>query len=369
MSSNFPMQSPSMPGHVGGHSFIRRVWLARAVGLGLGSIAVAGVWWGRDTPTGLWVLLAVYCALWPLLAYRIALHAAKPFAVERRHVLFDSFMGGFLIAAIDFNLLPAVMLLSMLAMNNTAAGGVRLVWPGLVCQLLGMGLSIVLLGFRFDPQITQPIVYASLPMLVIHPMTVGLVLYRLAMQLGEHKKALRALSRTDSLTGLLNRGYWSECLEWSFQQCRRDGPPASLVLLDVDHFKTANDSHGHVLGDEVLRQLAQTLRTGLRAADLVGRYGGDEFCLLLPQTTPEQAHRVLERLALAVSAQRFAEAPQLHISLSIGVAGFSAGLDDSTAWLKAADRALYEAKRRGRDCIVLINEGGGFTPIEGLQAP
>ncbi|MES2821235.1 MAG: diguanylate cyclase [Pseudomonadota bacterium] len=356
------MQSPSTPDRVAGRSFIRRVWLTRALGLGVGSVAVAGVWWGRDTPIGLWALLAVYCYLWPLLAYRIALHAAKPFAVERRHVLFDSFMGGFLIAAIDFNLLPAVMLLSMLAMNNTAAGGARLVLPGLLCQLLGMGLFGVLLGLRFDPQITQQIVYASLPMLVIHPMTVGLVLYRLAMQLGEHKKALRALSRTDALTGLLNRGYWSECLEWSFQLSRRDGPPACLVLIDVDHFKTANDNHGHLLGDEVLRQLAHTLRAGLRAADLVGRYGGDEFCILLPQTTPEQASKVLERLGRAVSTRRFAEAPQLRISLSIGVAGFSAVLDDSTAWLKVADQALYEAKRRGRDCIVLIAEDGSFAP-------
>ncbi|MFZ2320409.1 MAG: GGDEF domain-containing protein, partial [Pseudomonas sp.] len=93
----------------------------------------------------------------------------------------------------------------------------------------------------------------------------------------------------------------------------------------------------------------------LRGADTAGRYGGDEFCVLLPRATQAQAHEVLERVRAAVSALRFAEAEHLQVSLSIGIAGYSPALADTTAWLNAADAALYQAKHQGRNCIVLAD--------------
>ncbi|MBM7060605.1 diguanylate cyclase [Pseudomonas sp. UL073] len=338
-----------------GLSFVRRAFLPRAIGLGVGSFAVAGVLLGQAQPLWLWLLLALYCYAWPFVAYRLAFAARQPYVAEQRHVLFDSLLGGFWIACIGYNVLPTVMFLSMLAMNNTAAGGARFVVRGFLLQLLGMAVAALLLGWRFAPETTPQQVYASIPMLVVHPMTIGLVLYQLAIQLGKHKKALREVSRTDSLTRLFNRGYWKECLQLEFEQCRYLQQTASLALIDVDHFKATNDRHGHIAGDSVLFTVGEQIRACLRSEDLAGRYGGDEFCICLPNTSPDLARDILERLRDQVAALRFKQAPELRVSLSIGIAGYSAQLADATAWLQEADRALYEAKHQGRNRIILAH--------------
>ncbi|UVE18911.1 diguanylate cyclase [Pseudomonas sp. LS44] len=336
-------------------SFVRRAFWPRAIGLGVGFFAVAGVFWGRGEPLWLWGALALYCYVWPLLAYRIAANSHAPYIAEQRHVLIDSLVAGFWIATIQFNVLPTVMLLSMLAMNNTAAGGVRFVALGILLQVLGVGLSVLLLGFGFSPKTTPQQVYASIPMLVVHPMIIGLVLYQLAIQLAKHKKALRELSRIDNLTRLFNRGHWKELLQFEFEQCQQLKQGASLALIDVDHFKSTNDQHGHIAGDMVLRLVGERIAHNLRSEDLAGRYGGDEFCILLPRTSPERAQEILERLRSDVATLQCDEAPNLSLSLSIGIAGYEQHLTDATAWLREADRALYEAKRHGRNRIMLAN--------------
>jgi len=337
-----------------GLSFVRRAFLPRAIGLGAGFFCVAGALRElHQPPLWLWVLLVLYSYVWPLLAYAVALRARLPYVVERRQVLCDSLMGGFWIASIGFNVLPTVIMLSMLAMNNTAAGGGRFVLRGMAMQVLGMILSVLLLGFSFTPQVSQQILYASLPMLVIHPLTIGLVLYQLAIQLGRHKRSLRELSRTDSLTGLLNRGYWREQLRQEFDDCREHGHSASLALIDVDHFKSSNDRYGHLAGDDVLREVGQCIRRNLRLTDIAGRYGGDEFCVLLPDTEAGVAHEVLERLREEIAGLAFSHAQGLRVSLSIGIASFDADLEDAQAWLKHADDALYRAKGQGRNRVVL----------------
>ncbi|KAF1068656.1 MAG: putative diguanylate cyclase DgcC [Pseudomonas citronellolis] len=337
-------------------SFARRVFLPRAVGLAVGFFCVAGVFWEQGRPAWLWALVLWFCYGWPLMAYRITRASQRPRELERGFVQFDSLMGGFWIATIGFNVLPSVMMLSMLAMNNTAAGGARMVLRGFVAQFLGMLLSVLAFGLVFSPDTSQRELYACIPMLIVHPMTIGLVLYRLAVQLSQHKKALRDLSRTDSLTQLFNRGYWKECLQAAFEQCRESGESASLALIDVDHFKTANDRHGHMVGDLVLRRLSDLMRLRLRAEDLAGRYGGDEFGVLLPGVGPDEARRVLERLGQELAAQHWENVPELTVGLSIGVAAYDADMVNATDWLRRADQALYEAKRQGRGRIILAAE-------------
>ncbi|MFI8479016.1 diguanylate cyclase [Pseudomonas sp. NPDC078700] len=336
-----------------GLSFAKRTSLPRAIGLGVGFFAVASVLWGREHSVAVWALLVGYCFVWPWLAYFLSCMAASPFVNERRHVLVDSFMGGFWIATIEFNLLPTVMMLSMLAMNNTATGGARFVALGLLFQLLGMAVSMSVFGFQLSPETSQQVVYGCIPMLVIHPMTIGMVLYQLAMQLGQHKKTLRTLSRTDSLTQLFNRGYWVECLQLVFEECRTGQQPACLALIDIDNFKNTNDKHGHIVGDDILLRVAERIRQLVRADDLAGRYGGDEFCVLLPNTGPDQAVDVMERLRQDISTQQFPAVPGLRISLSIGIAHFDERLGDATTWLSTADQALYAAKHQGRNRTVL----------------
>jgi diguanylate cyclase (GGDEF)-like protein len=152
----------------------------------------------------------------------------------------------------------------------------------------------------------------------------------------------------DSLTGAYSRGTLDRRLREGIARARRQGEPFSILLADIDHFKSVNDAFGHARGDAVLQELVQRLRAALRASDTVGRYGGDEFAALLPNTSKEQALGLAERVLAAVASAPFGEEPPLSLSSSVGVAEYPA--DGSTAGdlLERADLRLYEAKRRGR---------------------
>ena len=251
----------------------------------------------------------------------------------------------------QFNPLPSITTLSMMTMNNVAAGGQRLFLRGLLAQGCGMLLGLALFGPGLQLVSTTQQVYACLPMLTLYPLALGWVCYRLAIQLSEHKRSLSALSRTDSLTGLLNHGSWKDLLQLKFQTCQQQCRSAVIAIIDIDHFKRINDSYGHVVGDAVLRHLSKELKINLREDDLAGRYGGDEFCVILPDTSLTQAGRIMERLRERVAAYRDESLPELRISLSIGLALCRSDFDDPVAWLNEADRALYSAKNNGRDQV------------------
>ncbi|MND95411.1 putative diguanylate cyclase AdrA [compost metagenome] len=334
-----------------GLSFVRRIYLPRIIGLGIGMLSVMAGISTLQMPPWVWGLLLFNGLIWPHLAFQLARRAAVPYHAEYRNLLVDSLMGGFWTAAMQFNPLPSVTILAMMAMNNFAAGGQRLFFKGLLVQGLGAGLSIALLGAGLQLQATPLQVYACLPMLTLYPMAVGWVCYRLAMNLSEHKRRLSALSRTDSLTGLLNHGSWKDLLQLKFQTCQQQHCQAVIALIDIDHFKAINDTYGHVVGDCVLSQLSNELKLGLREDDLAGRYGGDEFCLILPNTNLEQASLAMERLRERVGSYRNPQLPELRISLSIGLASCREGLADAQDWLNEADKALYTAKKSGRNQV------------------
>ncbi|MFK0089278.1 diguanylate cyclase [Pseudomonas sp. NPDC090755] len=334
-----------------GLSFVRRIYLPRIIGLGIGMFSVAAGISTLAPAQWTWGLLLFNGLLWPHLAYQLARRADVPYHAEHRNLLADSLMGGFWTATMQFNPLPSVTILAMMAMNNVAAGGQRLFFKGLLAQALGAGLSIALFGAGLQLQATALQVYACLPMLTLYPMAVGWVCYRLAMKLAEHKHRLSALSRTDSLTGLFNHGAWKDLLQLRFQACQQECCQAVIALIDIDHFKAINDTYGHVVGDCVLTQLSNELKRSLRSDDLAGRYGGDEFCLILPDTSLEQARQAMERLRERIGSYRNPQLPELHISLSIGLASCQPTLADPEAWLNAADKALYTAKNSGRNQV------------------
>jgi diguanylate cyclase len=173
----------------------------------------------------------------------------------------------------------------------------------------------------------------------------------LAIKLSEHKRTLSALSRADSLTGLLNHGAWKDLLQLKFRECSQRHEQAVIALIDIDHFKTINDTYGHLIGDSVLRQLSVELKCNLRESDLAGRYGGDEFCVILPNMPLNQAVDVMERLRSVLQDYRHGEVPGLRVSLSIGLAAYQPSFTDATAWLDDADKALYTAKNTGRNKV------------------
>jgi diguanylate cyclase len=194
-------------------------------------------------------------------------------------------------------------------------------------------------------------IYACLPVLVLYPMFVGYMSYLVAVQLSEHKHILGKLSRTDSLTGLINHGSWKDLLQLEFGRCQTLARQTSIALIDIDHFKAINDTQGHIVGDRVLKQLSNALLASLRDSDLAGRYGGDEFCVILPNTSTNLAWEIMEQLRRDVHNLRDPQLPQVHLTLSIGISTFGHHVTDAAMWLNEADKALYTAKSTGRNRV------------------
>ncbi len=177
---------------------------------------------------------------------------------------------------------------------------------------------------------------------------------RYALNLGETLDALRRLATRDELTGLLNRREFERILAEESDRALRFGRPVALVLVDIDHFKRINDTHGHPVGDEVLRQVAQRLSEQARSVDRVLRYGGEEFALLVMETDQAAALDVAQRICETVKRAPIAagDGVNLSVTVSAGVAVIPGDATSGTALLASADKALYTAKARGRDCAV-----------------
>jgi diguanylate cyclase (GGDEF)-like protein len=185
------------------------------------------------------------------------------------------------------------------------------------------------------------------------------VLRSLATQAGlalENVELHQQVSRqavTDELTGLSNHRRFQELLEVEMEQVRRYGHPVGLIILDIDNFKSVNDTYGHQQGDVVLRRVARALADSSREADLPARYGGEELALILPHTDMEGAYAIAERIRTAVEAVRAPQsngAAPLRVTASLGV---GASRDGSKETLIAeADAALYDAKRQGKNRTV-----------------
>ncbi|AWM93012.1 diguanylate cyclase AdrA [Pseudomonas sp. 31-12] len=341
-------------GNTGGKglSLARRLYTSRTLGLVLGLLCVGAAMYPLGPAPWVWGLMLFNGVLWPHVAYQWARRAKVPFHAEHRNILVDAFLGGFWVAAMHFNPLPSAATLSMMAMNNVAIGGLRFLLVGTAAQILGMGVGMLVFTPAFVPQTSPLQLYACLPLLILYPLALGWICFRQATTLGRQKRELLALSRTDSLTGLLNHGAWKDQLEVEFQRCRRQQQGGAIALIDIDHFKTINDTYGHVAGDIVLRQLSKMLKQNLRATDVAGRYGGDEFCVLLPDLPLNSAVAAMDALRDRFATLGYEQNPALKVSLSIGLAAFNPAYTDATLWLNDADQALYEAKSTGRNRVI-----------------
>lgn len=170
---------------------------------------------------------------------------------------------------------------------------------------------------------------------------------------------LERLARTDPLTGLSNRRHFMEVLEREVERSRRYARPLSVVILDLDHFKNVNDTHGHAAGDGVLVEAAKVLRSVCRDLDLAARLGGEELALILPETEVRGAHTVAERVREKIEAASHVSptGQQFTVTTSIGVAAAAETTPNGEALLQASDQALYRAKARGRNRVELADRG------------
>jgi diguanylate cyclase (GGDEF)-like protein len=197
-----------------------------------------------------------------------------------------------------------------------------------------------------------------LAVLVLPPM----VLLRRGAMIHE----LETAATVDAKTGLLNAPAWEEISRRELARGKRNGHPVGILILDIDRFKSINDRFGHLVGDQVLRQIGGNLNASVREFDSVGRFGGEEFVVVLPEASAMESLVVAERLRLRIAEMRVpamaggtSDSPDVPMSVSIGVACAPADGEELTALLLAADAALYEAKGRGRNCVVLATGRGG----------
>ncbi|MEE9277838.1 MAG: diguanylate cyclase [Dehalococcoidia bacterium] len=230
-------------------------------------------------------------------------------------------------------------------------------WPNYTYTILVTardGKADVLEGLASgaDDYLTKPVDHRELQARI----AIGVRMIELEDRLRASQERLRLLASHDGLTGLLNRQAIHEYADAELQRGRRRDIPVSIALLDVDKFKAVNDEHGHVKGDDALRAVAEALTTNTRPYDRVGRWGGEEFLLVLPDTTLKEGGLVAERIRAAIAdvAIPLDDSGTLQIRVSIGVACMQ---PDAPAQfkelLRQADAALYEAKRGGRNCVRL----------------
>ena len=191
---------------------------------------------------------------------------------------------------------------------------------------------------------------------------VGIIIYDVTdiatnkMALESANETLSNLSRIDQLTQLFNRGYWEECLQREFTRYKRTKQTSSLVMFDIDYFKKVNDTYGHQAGDAVIRQTSCLLRSSARTTDICGRYGGEEFGVILIDTNAPNGHTFAERLRQTTQACAVQhEDRTIDYTISLGIAEINGDMKSHTQWIEAADMALYQAKHGGRNQSVVFS--------------
>ena len=177
------------------------------------------------------------------------------------------------------------------------------------------------------------------------------------------------LATTDAVTGLYNRHYMTSHLETLVSSTRQHKKPLSLALMDIDHFKVVNDTHGHAVGDEVLLDFARRIARNVRGVDLAARYGGEEFVVVMPETDIRDAETICERLRATIGDEPFhvSTGAALEVTVSIGLAAFDQSIRKTTTLIDLADGALYAAKNQGRNRIV-VADGAGSDLAEKAQS-
>jgi diguanylate cyclase (GGDEF)-like protein len=187
--------------------------------------------------------------------------------------------------------------------------------------------------------------------------------YRQSMEvknesLGRLNKQLKNLATVDSLTGVYNRRFMDEFLEREVARANRKQAPLAVIVIDIDHFKPFNDTFGHAGGDAVLRATGKLMKQHIRASDVVSRYGGEEFLIVMPEAPLEVACRRAEALRLAMHALKISHEGKTlgQVTVSLGLAMLPQHGASAAALVSAADAAMYQAKERGRDRLVVCGE-------------
>ena len=344
-----PPHSPQNDHQRSGLRFARRVRLPRAVGLGWMFLPIAAVLASQPIAGGWWLFLVGWSFVWPHLAWQLASKAIDPLSREIYNLKADAILAGVWVGVMGVNVLPSTALLMMMCMNLMGAGGLRLFIAGMVLMVVSCLVTLQLTGITVAFRSAPLEWWFSLPVIVIYPLPFAWVSYQTATKLAEHKRRLQVMSMRDGMTGVYNRRHWEILLRNEFDNCRRYHRDATLLIIDIDHFKSINDTWGHDVGDEAIIALTRQLQMTLRGSDVIGRFGGDEFAVIMCGTPADNAIAAMSRVHERLNALRLPCAPQVILRISVGVAPLTTQIEHYREWLKSADMALYKAKNAGRN--------------------
>ena len=339
----------------------------------------------RSPGTFFWTVFLLQFALYPHLVQWRTRRCMRPEKAELDNLVVDAVLSGAWAAGLGFPLWISVALFLATLLNHTIMRGL----PGiLICLLALLGgalASTTTIAFRVSTDTDGLVTLASIVGLAIYLSLMGVEFYTYIRRLHEVQEALavqkhvledsnvalheqitkihdlqeklRDQANRDSLTDLFNRRYLEGTLEREMARCKREGTPISMLLLDIDHFKVVNDTYGHQAGDEVLRVLARILQDSARVEDIICRYGGEEFLLVLPKMPLEIARARGEQLLrlFADTSVTFGD-HRITVTTSIGVAGTPPHSPSAETLIRCADEALYLAKQNGRNRVVAFGD-------------
>jgi diguanylate cyclase (GGDEF)-like protein len=220
-----------------------------------------------------------------------------------------------------------------------------------------VGIPIVFLSVETDPDLQLSAIRKGADDFLTKPVRPDHLVTSITNRL-ERIRSVRYFMERDSLTGLLNHSNLKESLAHEMKRARRTGSGLAFAMIDLDHFKVVNDNHGHLAGDRVLLNLASLLQERLRTTDIIGRYGGEEFGIILLNTTCEAARAIMNEVRENFGrVNQHAGGVTFRVTFSCGIAGY-AGEGEFPPLTEMADWSLYEAKRRGRNRVVTASEAG-----------
>jgi len=330
-----------------------------------------------------WALLSATYLLYPQMVWWITRRSSRPVPHEIMFMRIDSLLCGVWTAALHFPLWISFTLFISVLVSLTLFHGLRGLFESALSWLLGVMLVVMVTGWDFQPQTEWRVIWTALIGLSLYLLATAVDNHKRSMRLHETRQALKAReldlqkqiqeiqalqnllreqALSDPLTGLYNRHRLEDVLTREGASSLRSQRPMSLVLIDVDHFKGINDRLGHQIGDEVLRQVAHHLQAYTRASDWCFRYGGEEFLLVFPETSLEDARQKAD-----VLRQSLAERPlvcgdvQVDVTVSAGLASFPSDGTDMDSLIGAADKALYQAKNQGRNRVLTFSEAFSAT--------
>ena len=388
MSSSPKSDAPSVSKRL--HWMVTTNYRMRVFSLGMSFVGLTFELWGKASLVT-WAALALIFLVYPHLAYWRACRAPRPHAAELTNLLVDSALIGLTLAALRFPLWLTFFLALGSSMNSSLCVGVRGLRNATAVLIAAALAGVAIFGFGFAPQTGWPTTVVLIIAMSAYLIVISLATYFRSMQLRSTREKLRLSERAisenndqllvqlseikrlqkqlneqavrDPLTGLFNRRYLETIIAQELARCAREGSTMALMMIDIDHFKSVNDHYGHQGGDEVLKTLARLLTDSVRASDVVCRFGGEEFLLLLPKMAPHDAMERAEqwRSAFANVAVQ-SNGAAIHATLSIGVAIHPQHGDDLHALVRAADLALYQAKAYGRNRVIIAEAMPALTP-------